>query len=329
MAIDPISIGMTLLGGLLGGQSSSTNQSTSREPWAPAQPWLRNNIVQGQKLQDYYEKNPFNKQQQTGYNNLFNDTDYFRSSVAPGMMDFANSMMGSNYQRSKGTVGSAGYSDVPMPLAALPPQSGPFTLPTGSKNFGSVDFAAINPYTNGGVTPAPVVPATVTNTNSQPEGPGGNHDPAPSTPDWATAYSIAQMIGIPALTSHVTDGILGSSNSAARAADAMPSTTTGLAQGYDGKGSQGNTGNNGGGVGGGGLGGAGDGGDPALNAKGGFITAEKLKGPNPPGPDDGYSGLDIGEYVIKKSAVDKYGRGLLDSINEGKLPAKALRGLLM
>jgi hypothetical protein len=87
-------------------------------------------------------------------------------------------------------------------------------------------------------------------------------------------------------------------------------------------------GNMGGGVGGGGLGGAGEGGDPALNYRGGLITNQKIKGPNPPGPDDGYSGLDIGEYVIRKSAVKKYGANIFEQINAGKIPAKRLKSLL-
>jgi hypothetical protein len=64
----------------------------------------------------------------------------------------------------------------------------------------------------------------------------------------------------------------------------------------------------------------------AAYAKGGMVRG--LLGPNPPGPDDGAGYLDRGEYVIKKSAVKKYGRGLLDMINEGKVPAKKIRSLL-
>ncbi len=61
-------------------------------------------------------------------------------------------------------------------------------------------------------------------------------------------------------------------------------------------------------------------------ARGGLITS--VWGDNPPGPDDGAKYLDIGEYVIKKSSVNKYGRGLLDMINEGKVPAKKMKSLL-
>jgi hypothetical protein len=66
-------------------------------------------------------------------------------------------------------------------------------------------------------------------------------------------------------------------------------------------------------------------GDTAY-AMGGMVDG--LFGMNPPGPDDGAGYLERGEYVIKKSAVNKYGKGLLDMINEGKVPAKKMKSLL-
>ena len=72
------------------------------------------------------------------------------------------------------------------------------------------------------------------------------------------------------------------------------------------------------------LSGGGGGGDGY--AKGGMVDG--LFGMNPPGPDDGAGYLDRGEYVVKKSAVNKYGKGLLDMINEGKVPAKKMKSLL-
>ena len=63
-------------------------------------------------------------------------------------------------------------------------------------------------------------------------------------------------------------------------------------------------------------------------AQGGMVHGGLMFGANPPGPDDGAVNLDMGEYVIKKSSVNKYGRGLLDMINEGKVPAKKLKSLL-
>jgi hypothetical protein len=93
-----------------------------------------------------------------------------------------------------------------------------------------------------------------------------------------------------------------------------------------------------GGGGGDAAGGAGVGGDSAgtgagagtgnAMAKGGYVHGGLMFGPNPPGPDDGAVNLDLGEYVIKKSSVNKYGKGLLDMINEGKVPAKKMKSLL-
>jgi hypothetical protein len=59
---------------------------------------------------------------------------------------------------------------------------------------------------------------------------------------------------------------------------------------------------------------------------GGLIT--KVMGPNPPTPDDGTMFVQKGEYIIKRDSVDKYGTGLLDMINEGKIPAKKIKSLL-
>lgn len=89
----------------------------------------------------------------------------------------------------------------------------------------------------------------------------------------------------------------------------------------------GGTGDGGGDGGGGGGDGGGDGGGGGAGwAKGGLVN--KVWGKNPMGQDDGAGYLDLGEYVIRKSAVKKYGKGLLDMINEGKVPAKKIKSLL-
>lgn len=86
-------------------------------------------------------------------------------------------------------------------------------------------------------------------------------------------------------------------------------------------------GNTTGGIGGAGDGPAGIGGDFGLYAKGGMVNMKPQKY-NPPGPDDGLAGLDNGEYVIRKSAVKKYGSNIFEQINAGKIPAKRLKSLL-
>lgn len=74
-----------------------------------------------------------------------------------------------------------------------------------------------------------------------------------------------------------------------------------------------------GGGGGGSYGGPGDagfgGGSKAFN-QGGMVNAQHLMG-RAPAPDDGYGALQGGEYVITKAAVEKYGKRMMDAINNG------------
>lgn len=83
-----------------------------------------------------------------------------------------------------------------------------------------------------------------------------------------------------------------------------------------------------GGVGGNGASGSGTGvsGIGSNYAMGGLI--DSVSGQDPAGPDDGQINAQVGEYVVKKSAVNKYGKGLLDMINAGKVPAKKIKSLL-
>lgn len=75
--------------------------------------------------------------------------------------------------------------------------------------------------------------------------------------------------------------------------------------------------------------GGGDGGDGGGGYyKGGQVTMNRLRGPNPMGPDDGYGGLDDGEFVINAKSVGKYGIELMNAINAGKISKGKLRGLL-
>ena len=176
-----------LAGGLLGflgnsGSSKANETTATRDPWAPSQPYIMRNLQDQQELQDYYKKNPFNAQQQAGYNNVFADADHFRSSVAPGLMDFANKGMTGSYERQRGgTVGSgAGYGGLLQPGGMRSGGQGPFSVapyvsatqasmastgpmqdgstpptvtPSGGR-FGQVDFTKNNPYTNGAIKPA-------------------------------------------------------------------------------------------------------------------------------------------------------------------------------
>lgn len=65
-----------------------------------------------------------------------------------------------------------------------------------------------------------------------------------------------------------------------------------------------------------------------IYSRGGYVNKKHLKGPNPMGPDDGYGGLDDGEFVINAKSVGKYGIELMNAINAGKISKGKLRGLL-
>lgn len=67
-------IGGTLLGAA-GGAAASGDQTTStssnRDPWAPAQPYLLDNLKTNAAMQEHYRANPFSQLQQQQYQGLF------------------------------------------------------------------------------------------------------------------------------------------------------------------------------------------------------------------------------------------------------------------
>lgn len=166
--------------GLLAGGDSEQSQTASKEPWKDAAPWLRENLRTGQGLQSYYQQNPFNPQQQASYQNTFGDIDAFRNQMAPGLMGFANKLMGSSYQRGGSTAGANGAvggggmggllssgqaaqgGDMNAMIAQLiggqggtsqggmPMQQGIFRVPQG-QSYGQIDWNAQNPFRNGAI----------------------------------------------------------------------------------------------------------------------------------------------------------------------------------
>ncbi len=70
-------------GGSSGGGAGSGTQS--KEPWAPVQPWILNNVTQGQNLQNAYTAQPFSQLQNQAYNNQNNQSAYMRALV-PGLL---------------------------------------------------------------------------------------------------------------------------------------------------------------------------------------------------------------------------------------------------
>jgi hypothetical protein len=90
--------------------------------------------------------------------------------------------------------------------------------------------------------------------------------------------------------------------------------------------SEGSSGGGGGDTGGGGPSDNGSGGSGFY--KGGHVTRDRLTGPNPPGPDDGYAALDVGETVITAAATRRYGKDVMAALNKGLVSREAVRRLL-
>jgi hypothetical protein len=60
-------------------------QTQSKEPWAAAQPWIMDNLAQGQRLQTAYQNQPFNALQQQAYGNQANQSAYMHG-VVPSLL---------------------------------------------------------------------------------------------------------------------------------------------------------------------------------------------------------------------------------------------------
>ena len=174
------------VGGLLGGKKSSggaaSTQTQERTPWGPAQPWIQQNIADGQTLQKYYQQNPFNAQQQRGYDNLYANLDHFNGQIAPAMNQFANNMMASQYQRPQySRPGQAGYAQQPGGGAQAQPvpylgmglpgsggrAAGPFSTAPVGQAFGAVDWEkAKGPWAASYQPPAPAAAAAALPTDA-------------------------------------------------------------------------------------------------------------------------------------------------------------------
>lgn len=319
---DLFSIGGALLGGLLGGNNSSTNTTADKTPWAPVQPWLQSNINSGQALQQYYQNNPFSQAQQAAYTNQFKQGADVRSTL-PGIFN----QMSSNamFDRSN-------------PTKAVNPLNFGLNTSLGTVSQGAqaptalVDPAALftNPYTNGLIQSAAAnaAPTGVTALDTTPMRGGGHTSADPTASQGSNINATGQdsMLsnGLSILSGKlanwlsplpprdapapVEDKSTYSPAAQAEAAAAMRGFESGADRNSSPSASPGAV--NGGESGGWGSRDAGGG-----SWKGGLVTANKLSGPNPDTPDDGYGALQKGEYVIKKDAVQKYGKGLLAEIN--------------
>lgn len=93
-----VGAGVGLLGSAMSsdknGGAGAQSQTSSKEPWAPAQPWLLRNLVQGQALQDQYTAQPFSPKQQAAYDNSYAQSDYMRQLVPSLLGQMGNQGVG-------------------------------------------------------------------------------------------------------------------------------------------------------------------------------------------------------------------------------------------
>lgn len=149
---------------LLAPDGSGQTTTASKEPWADAAPWIRDNIAQGQQLQSYYTQNPFNAIQQQGMQGLLDNYQTQNSTVIPGLMGFANRLMGANYQRGAPTAGLlASPQPSPQPAQQVPTmlqqgQDGVFSMPPQQQQS-PINWNAMNPlYKDPAAAPPPPAP---------------------------------------------------------------------------------------------------------------------------------------------------------------------------
>ena len=103
------------LGGVLGAaagalSSKDQQQTTSRDPWAPAQPMLKGLIDQLPALQQQYAQQPFNDAQKAGYNNMAGLLDLVNRNAGGLLGGFQANASGANQfvrGQPRGLIGSS------------------------------------------------------------------------------------------------------------------------------------------------------------------------------------------------------------------------------
>lgn len=75
--------------GAMTGKDSTTSNSSSRDPWKEAQPYLIDNLKTNAAMQEHYRANPFSDLQKQQYQGLFNSLGNAQANV-PGLLANAN-----------------------------------------------------------------------------------------------------------------------------------------------------------------------------------------------------------------------------------------------
>ena len=252
---------------------------------------------------------------------------------SPNVSPLSNPMTGSGLYGFLDAYGNALGGMLPLGLVAqtIAQSMNPGQIEQAGKLSSQALSDAIAGYTSGAMFGAPPSAASTFG--------GGGY----GTPTSQGGYGVTGMtgagiaanpMGIDPATAQGQQAYSGGYSSAPSAASDAAISGMAEAEGFAlGPAATGDVGGNdsiGGGFGGDGSS-AGDGsgaGFGGIYSRGGYVNKKHLKGPNPMGPDDGYGGLDDGEFVINAKSVGKYGIELMNAINAGKISKGKLRGLL-
>jgi hypothetical protein len=111
-------IGGALLGGLLGGGNSTKSDAVTKDPYAPAVPWINQNITSGQNLQSQYQAQPLSMGQIQAYGNSLGLTEGFRQQ-APDLISEMNNM--AQFDRSNPTAKPMqfNFSSAPVDMSSM------------------------------------------------------------------------------------------------------------------------------------------------------------------------------------------------------------------
>lgn len=96
------------------GQTTQTSSQT-REPWAPAAPYLLNQLAQGAKLQEQYAAQPFTDLQRGAINQRIGLLSGLNQQVLPGLLSSLSGVT-AGYQRPGGPAPRAGFNFDPQGL---------------------------------------------------------------------------------------------------------------------------------------------------------------------------------------------------------------------
>lgn len=322
-SINPLGI----LGGLLGASGSgdkTQTQTQEKTPWGPAQQYILQGLQDTANLNKAYQQNPFSALQQQQYGNQFGDIANFRNNVMPGLMQFANAGMSGGYQRGGSTIPRASLNAGGVPFApfgvynSVPGMAAP-TSALPADTFAPKVTAPVQtdkPAQAVNALPAGLLAAPLGGSGGR----GGDSSFGEASPDDGQgglsglsvgAAGLAQdVMGFSPLAGLALGGIsdlarwgndLGYRSPSESDSEASTSAHEGSSE------SEGQAGGSGG------------------FYKGGEVKKKDLSGPDPKGPDQGKANLQSGEYVVKKDAVDKYGKGLLADINAKRFNPKNMR----